>query len=323
MPRISVVVPAYDAMPFLPATIGSLLAQTETDFEAIVVDNGSSDGTTRYLAGIEDPRVRVVRLDENAGLSGGYNAGLSAARAPYCAFLEADDLWNSDKLARQAAVLDRESEVGLVYTWVELIDAESRRSGRTIGRPIEGDVRQELLSDVVVPCGSSPMMRRELLLAVGGWDEELRSSPDWDLYLRLADLTRFRVITEPLVGYRQHRSNTSMDWRTTERDLDVFLDRAYSTAPAAVQGLKGVTKARMVLYFSWKALRTGDAGQAAQLRRRAVRLHPPLRRSSEFWRLSAHTMALRLAGPDRYEAGLTGLRAGRALLRRGRTRGRS
>lgn len=316
MPRVSVVVPAYNAMPYLPETVASLLAQTYADFEAVVVDNGSTDGTGEWARSVRDDRLRVVRVDVNRGLSAGYNAGVRETSAPYSAFLEADDLWHPDKLRRQVEVLDDDPRAGLVYTWVELVDADGRRSGRVVGRRVQGDVRGELLTDVVVPCGSSPMVRRDLLLQAGGWDESLRSSPDWDLYLRLAPLAEWRVVPEPLVGYRQHDSNTSLDWRETDRDLRVILDRAYADAPPELLAQREATRARMTLYFAWKTLRTGDAAQAAQLRDRAAALDPSLRRTGEYARLTAHVRALGLLGRPRYLSGLRGLRAARGLARR-------
>lgn len=313
MPRVSVVVPAYNAFPYLPQTLESVLAQSFQDLEVVVVDNGSSDATAEHVETLADPRVRLMRLPYNRGISGGYNAGLAAATGEYVAPMESDDLWTADKLIRLVAVLDADPEAVLAYSYVELIDADSRRSGLVIGRPVEGDVRTDLLEDVLVPCGSSPVVRRAALLEAGGWDESFRSSPDWELYVRLARLGTFRVVPEPLVGYRQHRTNTSVDWATTSGDLERILDLAYADGPpvADPQARRVRTTARMTLYFGWKSLRAGDHHQALQLRDRAVQLDPSLRRSGEHRRLTVHARALRLMGRDGYEAGLTALRGAR------------
>lgn len=316
MPRVSVVVPAYDALPFLPETLASVLAQSYRDIEVLVVDNGSTDGTAEHVQQVEDPRVRLLRLPQNRGISGGCNAGLAEATGEYVAPMEADDLWHVDKLARLVAVLDADPEAVLAYSFVELIDAEGRRSGNIVGRPVEGDVREELLEDVLVPCGSSPVMRRAPLVAAGGWDETFRSSPDWELYVRLAPAGTFRVVPEPLVGYRQHRTNTSVNWETTSRDIERILERAWAQAPTddPGQARRTRTTARMTLYFGWKSLRAGDHRQALELRDRAVRLDPSLRGSGEHRRLTTHARALRLLGQDRYEQGLTGLRGARRAV---------
>lgn len=315
MPRVSVVVPAYDAMPYLPETLESVLAQSLRDTEVIVVDNGSRDGTRAHVEGISDPRVRLVVLPANQGISGGCNAGLAAATGDYVAPMESDDLWSVDKLERLVALLDDDPDAVLAYSFVELVDQDGRRSGNVVGQAVEGDVREALLDDVVVPCGSAPVMRRQPLVEAGGWDETFRSSPDWELYLRLARLGTFRVVPEPLVGYRQHRTNTSVDWVTTAQDVERLLDRAYAeTAVEGARARRTRTTARMTLYFGWKCLRAGDHRQALELRDRAAGLEPALRRSGEHRRLTAHAHVLRLLGRERYEHSLRALRAARRAV---------
>jgi len=315
-----VVVPAYNAMPYLPETLESVLAQSLHDTEVIVVDNGSRDGTRAHVEGISDLRVRLVVLPENQGISGGCNAGLAAATADYVAPMESDDLWHVDKLDRLVTLLDDDPSAVLAYSFVELVDQDGRRSGNVVGRPVQGDVREALLDDVVVPCGSAPVIRRRRLVEAGGWDETFRSSPDWELYLRLARLGTFRVLPEPLVGYRQHRTNTSVDWLTTAQDVERLLDRAY--AETSVEGAderRIRTTARMTLYFGWKSLRAGDHQQALELREFAVQLDPALRRSGEYLRLTAHAHALRLLGRGGYERSLAALRGARRAVVDART----
>ena len=315
MSRVSVVVPAYNAMPYLPETLDSVLSQSLRDTEVIVVDNGSRDGTRAHVEGLRDPRVRLVVLPENRGISGGCNAGLAEATGDYVAPMESDDLWHVDKLERLVSLLDEDASAVLAYSFVELVDQDGRRSGNVVGRPVEGDVREALLDDVLVPCGSAPVMRRGRLVEAGGWDETFRSSPDWELYLRLARLGPFRVVPEPLVGYRQHRTNTSVDWVTTSQDVERLLDRAYAgTGVEGADERRTRTRARMTLYFGWKSLRAGDHAQALELRDRAVRLDPALRRSGEHHRLTAHAHALRLLGRDGYEHSLAALRATRRAV---------
>nr|WP_256498773.1 glycosyltransferase family A protein [Chroococcidiopsis sp. CCNUC1] len=116
MPKVSVIIPAYNAMKYLPATLGSLLSQTFDDFEAIVVNDGSFDETEKWVSQIEDPRVKLI-CQQNKGLAGARNTGINQATGEYIAFLDADDLWEPSKLEKQVAVLEENPEVGLVYTW--------------------------------------------------------------------------------------------------------------------------------------------------------------------------------------------------------------
>lgn len=314
MPRVSVVIPAYNALPYLPETLDSALAQRWSDLEVVVVDNGSTDQTAEVVRRCTDPRVRLVSLPENRGISGGCNAGVQAAEGELVAMLEADDLWHEDKLTRLVPALDAAPEAVLAYSYVELVDAQGRRSGNVIGRPVEGDVRDALLEDVVVPCGSAPVVRRSALLEAGGWDESFRSSPDWELYVRLAKLGEFRVVPEALVGYRQHRTNTSVDWETTSRDIERILDLAYAGAGVEDELRRRRTMAGMTLYFGWKSLRGGHARQALELRDRAVAMHPPLRGSAEHRRLTAHARLQLAVGQSGYEATLTAARGVKSSL---------
>ena len=130
-PLVSIVIPAYNALTFLPETLDSALAQTLTDFEVIAVNDGSTDGTGAWLDALNDPRVNVIH-QENKGLPATRNTGIRHAEGTYIAFLDADDLWDKTKLAKQVAVLEARPKVGLVHTGITFIDAQ--------GQPVNGGV---------------------------------------------------------------------------------------------------------------------------------------------------------------------------------------
>lgn len=127
MPRISVVVPAYNYGKYLREAIASIQAQEgEHDLEIIVVNNASTDDTEAVLASIHEPRMRVVRLPMNQGVSGAYNAGIDEARGEYVTFLDADDRWRPGKLRHQVAVLEAEPDLGAIFSdFVRFNDGES------------------------------------------------------------------------------------------------------------------------------------------------------------------------------------------------------
>lgn len=129
MPKVSVIIPAYNSITYLPATLDSVLRQTFADFEVFIVDDGSSDNTAAWGSQIQDRRVQLM-TQANQGTCAARNTGIALAQGEYIAFLDADDLWHPTKLAKQVRYLDEHPEVGLVYTWTALIDPEGRPTGR-------------------------------------------------------------------------------------------------------------------------------------------------------------------------------------------------
>ncbi len=137
-PKVSVVIPAYNAMTYLPETITSVLQQTYTDFEVVVVNDGSTDKIEEWIVQISDPRIKLVS-QANLGLAGARNTGIRESQGKYLAFLDADDLWEPTKLEKQVKILEKNPEVGLVYTWVTYIDETGQSTGRVF------DLRQRVM----------------------------------------------------------------------------------------------------------------------------------------------------------------------------------
>lgn len=159
MPKVSVVIPAFNALRYLPRTVDSALAQSFGDFEVLIVDDESTDGTADWVRTIADRRVRLLE-QKNQGAAAARNAGIRQARGEYIAFLDADDLWEPAKLERQVACLDARPEVGVVYTWVRVIDQDGEPTG-SLYRPgdEEGSGRSWCGSTTSTParpwCGDS------------------------------------------------------------------------------------------------------------------------------------------------------------------------
>ncbi len=202
-PRVSVIIPAYNASRTVGAAVDSVLAQTFADYELIVVDDGSSDGTAKVVLSREDRRVRCVTT-ENRGVARARNHGLELARAEFVAFLDADDAWRPAKLQRQLEAMDADSSIGLSFTSVELVDGALRRIDETQAET-QADYCAALLlgGNIVAGSASSVMVRRALIDHVGPFDERLSQCADWDMWLRLSLVTSFAPIHEPLVMYRK------------------------------------------------------------------------------------------------------------------------
>ncbi|MBN1528599.1 MAG: glycosyltransferase [Thermoleophilaceae bacterium] len=183
-PRVSVILPAYNAEAVVRRAIDSILAQTMPDFELIVVDDGSEDGTAAVVGEVADPRVRYVRR-EHAGLPATLNAGLAEARAPVVAVQDADDWSLPDRLERQLGVLDSRPDVAVVGSRMPEVDAEGREL--TSRAPFEpGDAYHTLMRFNPISNPSS-MYRREVVSRLGGYDTRYGCAPEYDLWLRVSD----------------------------------------------------------------------------------------------------------------------------------------
>lgn len=209
-PRVSVVVPAYDAERFLRSTLACAQRQTLGDLEIVVVDDGSRDGTAELVRGLsgEDSRLRLV-AQPNRGVSAARNRGVAAARGELVAFLDHDDLWRADKLALQVARLDAAADAGVATCFSAMIDERQNCTGWRVGDPADGDVYRRMLACDLVSGGSVVVARRAALAAAGPFDETLRLREDWDLWIRLARRCRFVTVPEVLVGYTRRAGGGS------------------------------------------------------------------------------------------------------------------
>ena len=198
---------------FLREAVDSVLAQTMPDFEFIVFDDGSTDGSGRILAGYTDPRLRVIRNERSIGLTASLIRGVELARGRYVARLDADDVAEKHRLARQVGFLGRHPDVGIVGSEVVVIDPRGRRIGRGWVPHGDAQIRWTALfqNPIVHP---SALLRRELLVRHGlNYDPAFRTSQDYDLWVRLLEFCRAENFAEPLIRYRVHRGAVSLTRR--------------------------------------------------------------------------------------------------------------
>ncbi|PIG94123.1 glycosyltransferase family A protein [Gloeocapsopsis sp. IPPAS B-1203] len=254
MPQVSVIIPAYNAMNYLPETLDSLLKQTFDDFETIIVNDGSTDEIERWAAQITDPRVKLIS-QENRGLAAARNTGIAHAQGEYLAFLDADDLWKPTKLEKQVQSLQSNPDVGLVYTWTVVADPNGKPTGRVFASLAEGNVWKKLTEFNIVGCGSVAMVRRSCFEKVGVFDRNLGSwVEDWDMWLRIASSYPFAVIKEPLVYYRQHLNNGSKNLQAMEQNFYKVIEKTFNSVPANLQFLKKRSYGLTNLFLAWKVL---------------------------------------------------------------------
>lgn len=191
-PIISICITSYNHRNFIKATIESARQQTFKDWEMILIDDGSTDGTLDALGDLQDERISIQASAANQTRCVALNQTLAKAKGRYIAILNSDDLWHPRKLEKQLAVLESHRELGVAFTWVEMID----ECGTSLG--IAQHFRQpnqaaqtwlnHFLRDGVVPfCHPSALIRRAVLDQVGFYDERLTQLLDFDLWMRICE----------------------------------------------------------------------------------------------------------------------------------------
>lgn len=200
-PRVSVLMTLYNAAPFLRAAIDSILAQTFVDWELIVVENGSTDESPLILASYHDPRIRVIPVRTNMGRTPALRYAFDLARAEYIAVLDADDVAEPTRFAKQVAFLDEHREVSVVGSWARQINAEGAEIGHWTP-PTDAVALLDQLGHENPIVHSSAMYRAALAAAVGGYPLELAYAQDCGLWLRLAQRGPLSIIGEYLCRHR-------------------------------------------------------------------------------------------------------------------------
>lgn len=206
MPRVSVIIPAYNAASYTIEAIESVLNQTFKDFEIIVVDDGSTDNTKKLL----QPYIDCCKIDyiykENGGASSARNMGIKASKGQYIACLDCDDLWMPDKLKICMEFLDKNPEVGLVYTRAFFIDVHGNIVRISGGCCYSGMVFEKLIGNNFI-INSTPIVKKECFAKVGLFDESIFYPADWDMWLRISEHYPVAYIDTILTKYRIREGN--------------------------------------------------------------------------------------------------------------------
>lgn len=242
MPRVSVIIPTYNRKDYVQEAIDSVLAQTYTDYEIIVVDDGSTDGTGEALQVRYGDRIRYV-WQENQGESVARNRATEMAQGEFIAFLDSDDLWMPEKLQRQVAYLEMWSDAGMVFGQAWLIDEHGERYGHEpLGAAQQTPTvlaHDSLLLRNRVSGPSTVLLRRELWQRIDGFDPQIRYGEDWDLWLQVARIKPIHAMSMPLACIRRHRGTQCYYPESSEKVARVLqdhlrlLEKAFGSLPVS------------------------------------------------------------------------------------------
>lgn len=283
-PRTSVIITSFNYAEYLSTAIASVLAQSDPDFELIIVDDGSTDGSYEIARCSTDSRIRVL-LQPNRGLGAARNTGLEAARGDFITFLDADDIWVPTKLATQVAFMLSHPDTGLVYCRFGVIDSDgvtlSSGSSRLTLKP-SGFIIRALLVGNVIGTPSTICFRRELIEdGALRFDESRLYMEDWHFYLRLAVKTRIKFLDSTLAYHRQHSRNmsgqiqtaTAQALRTAQFGL-VLAGQYLSLSDKSLKRLERQALAYVEAVMAREYAKVGHLGQTRIHAARALRYAP-------------------------------------------------
>jgi glycosyltransferase involved in cell wall biosynthesis len=312
-PTVSVVIPTYNALRFLPQTIASVMGQTYQDFELLLIDDGSSDGTADWVEEFNQTtdghKIRFFQ-QQRGGVSAARNLGIQNAQGEFVAFLDADDLWVPTKLAQQVNYLNQHPRVGLVHGAIALMDESGKLTGRVLSSKPAASSLTQLLTRNAVAC-QTVLVRRSCFEQTGCFDSQADTVEDWDLWMRVARFYPIVALPEVLAHYRQVESSLS---RSHERMVPTYhyvIEKTYEFCQdeltrlgANDRRLKATSYASAYQCLAWKAIQCKfpDIKQANAYRSRALHYRPDLVLTGEYWRLLLAIGLKTLLPTNRYQA---------------------
>ena len=287
MTTVSVIMPVYNVEKYLAQAIKSVLAQTFTDFELVIVDDGSTDGSAAIYSSFDDPRIRII-TQKNRGLAGARNTGIRNARGAYIALLDSDDLWHPEKLERHVAHLEAHPRVGVSYCGSEFINERGESLNLFMAPRLNDIDAGYILCRNPIGNGSAPVFRAKVFEDIAfarntadgpeRWffDETFRYGEDIECWMRIAALTewRFQGIAEPLTLYRVVPGTLSANTERMFEYWSLMLARVQDYAPDLVATHGKKARAYQIRYYARRAVQEGQKWKALTHLRQALTLYP-------------------------------------------------
>jgi len=220
MPKVSVIIPTHNRAESLRSAITSVLNQTFQDFEIIIIDDASKDHTREVITNFNDTRIKAIHNQGSKGAAGSRNIGIMNASHEYIAFLDDDDEWLPEKLKIQTCLLDNSPpEVGGIYTYSFI---KEKASGRVLS--IWNYEIKEFSKENVITT-SSVLLRRECFEKCGLFDENMPTSSDYDMWIRISKKYSFNIINNTLVNYYIHENSLTFNNEKKIRGLEILFEK--------------------------------------------------------------------------------------------------
>jgi glycosyltransferase involved in cell wall biosynthesis len=220
-PRCTIILPTYNRAAALPRAISSVMAQSEQDFELIIIDDGSTDNTREWLATLDDARIRVVRSEHNQGPSAARNIGINMAAAPMLAFLDSDDIYCKERLSVPLAIFERDPDVICILSSALKEDKHGNTTAVLLPnvKLASGAFEWAMICDLVGVESTSISVRTEHARKIGGFCSDLRRTEDREFLIRLSRLGAAQILPNVLWQKTWSVDGASNQWATAGRDL--------------------------------------------------------------------------------------------------------
>lgn len=232
-PKISVVMSVYNGERFLQAAVDSILQQTYSDFEFIIIDDHSSDATEQILNGFSDQRIVRIKNDHNLGQTRSLNIGIRAARGEYIARMDADDISLEERFAAQVQALDSQPDLGVLGGWVQPISSTGAMVSPAYQYDADPIYLHWMLHFYTLLPHPAVMARKSVLFEAGLYDETLHHAQDFDLWSRVSAISRVSNLQQVILLYRLHEKNMSKAFSENQKQ------EAYRTIQNALARLTG------------------------------------------------------------------------------------
>lgn len=308
-PTVSVIVPVYNSATTVEETLDSLLAQTFTDFEVLVIDDGSPDESIALVEAYDDPRIRIIQQD-NRGLNGARNTGIRNSRGRYIAFLDADDLWRPQMLEKNIAHLEERIEIGISFSRSQLISEGGTPLPMRQRPKLNGITARDVICRNPLSNGSAGVFRREVFNGIAfvrsetpegeiwWFDETFRQSTDIECWMRIVARTHwiFAGLPDVLVDYRVNSGGLSAN---IERQL-MYWERAMAALtrirPDLGEKYGRLARAYQYRYLARRAISCRDGRRALSLMSKAMNEDPRIlfQEPSKTIATAAAALALRM-----------------------------
>ncbi|AFY59931.1 glycosyltransferase family 2 protein [Synechococcus sp. PCC 6312] len=283
MPKVSVIVPVYQVEAYIADTIGSILGQTFTDFELLIVDDGGPDRSIEICRSFTDPRIKIIS-QANRGLAGARNTGIRQAQGDYLAFLDGDDLWLPEKLARHVAHLDANQNVGISFSYSAFIDQDGQPLGIYQTPQLTNIDPPQVICRNPISNGSTPVIRRQVFNEIGFpatingeiatcyFDETFRQSEDIECWLRIALTTTWQIVGlgEVLTLYRVNIGGLSANIENQLAAWERVMTKTRNYAPDFIAEWESLARAYQLRYLARWAVRMRAGETAVDLVKRAL-----------------------------------------------------
>jgi len=290
MKKISVIMPVYGVEDYVETAIRSVLAQSFTNFEFLIIDDCSPDKSIDICRQFDDPRIQIIQHAENRGLAGARNTGIRESSGIYLAFLDSDDAWTPDKLEQHVAHLDSDERIGISFSRSAFIDEEGKPLSTRQMPKLDHAPAAHLLCRNPIGNGSAPVVRKEVFNDIkfdadnghsdsdSYFDETFRQSEDIECWIRIRLLTNWRIegLTNALTLYRLNAGGLSANIPKQLDSWERVIEKTKGYAPLVIEKYGRRARAYQLRYLARQAIRLSDGRMAMQMFHRAMLCDPSI-----------------------------------------------